>query len=132
MTAQTPVGLIQTAIYERLGSESTLLDVYDHVPEGTPKPYVVVGEAYETPRNSHSEHGRRTVHTIHVWSDHRGYSEATGICDVIVALLDHQPMTIAGFNTVSVRFEFLQLAPDPDPDVRHALIRFVVTTEQTS
>ena len=130
MTAQTPVGLIQTNFYQRLTADDDLPDIYDHVTEGTPKPYVVVGEAYETPRNSHSEHGRRTVHTIHVWSDHRGYSEATGICDDIIALLDHQPMTIVGFRTVSVRFEFLQLAPDPDPDIRHALIRFVVTTEQ--
>ncbi|MEX1037861.1 MAG: DUF3168 domain-containing protein [Acidimicrobiia bacterium] len=138
----SPAFPIQTAIYVLLDADldesgaGTLDDlgvvgVFDEVPEGTNKPYVVVGEAYETPDNSHDRKGRRTVVTVHVWSDQQGFKESVEIADRIVDLLDHTPLTIAGWTHIATRFDFMQTLRDPDPDIRHVPIRFVVTAEET-
>lgn len=138
----SPAFPIQTAVYTLLNADvgesaaGSLGDlgvdgVFDEVPEGTNKPYVVVGEAYETPDNSHDRKGRRTVITIHVWSDQQGFKEAVGIADRIVDLLDHTTLTIAGWTHIATRFDFMQTLRDPDVDIRHVPIRFVVTSEET-
>lgn len=130
----SPTGPIQTAVYTRLNGDATLATlvkgVFDEVPEGTLKPYVVVGEAYETADNSHDRKGRRTVITVHVWSDQQGFSQTNTISNRIVDLLDHTPLTVSGWTHVATRFEFKQSLRDPDPNVRHAPIRFVVTVEE--
>lgn len=134
--AKTPTLAIQTAVYALLSGDATLsglvTGVFDEVPEGTAYPYVVVGEAFETPDNSHDRHGRRTTETIHVWSDHQGFSEAVEIADRVVELLDHQTLAVSGFHHVTTRFDFMQTLRDPDLDIRHVPVRFVVVTEENT
>jgi hypothetical protein len=138
----SPAFPIQTAVYTLLDADvdesgaGTLgalgvEGVFDEVTEGTNKPYVVVGEAYETPDNSHDRKGRRTVITIHVWSDQQGFKESVEIADRIVDLLDHTSLTITGWTHIATRFDFMQTLRDPDPDIRHVPIRFAVTAEET-
>lgn len=134
MTARDTLGPLQTAIYVRLTGDATLMNlitgVFDHVPEGTDKPYVVVGEAFATPRNSQDRFGRRTAQNIHVWSDQLGYSQVNQIANRIIALLDHQPLTVTGHDVVLANFEFQQTLDDPDRRLRHGVVRFGLTTEQ--
>lgn len=131
MTTTRPMAGIQTAIFERLAADDELgAAVFDHVPEGAPYPYVVIGEAIETPNNWHGGHGRDTTVNLHVWSRQRGFSEANRIADRITQLLDHQPMTVPGHAVISVRHEFSQTLRDTDPEIRHVPIRFRITTEQ--
>jgi hypothetical protein len=133
MIPVSTMGPIQTAIYQKLTGDATLTGlvegVHDQVPEGQDLPYVQIGEAYATPRNSHSEFGRRTIISLHVWSDHKGFSEANQITSRLTELLDHQPLTVDGQHVVSVRQDFEQTLNDP-AGVRHVVIRFAVTTEQ--
>lgn len=134
MTADSPLGPIQEAVYDVLSADATLAalitGVFDEVPEGTAYPYVVIGEALEQPDNAHDRFGRQTVETLHVWSDHRGFSDATSIASRVIALLDHQPLTIAGRHHVVTRYEFSQALRDPDkPGLRHIPIRFRILTE---
>lgn len=135
MTSRDTLGPLQTAVYAKLSGDATLTalitGVFDHVPEGTGYPYVVVGEAFATPRNSQDRKGRRTAENIHVWSDHLGYSELNAIADRIIELLDHQALTVSGHDIVLSNFEFQQTLDDPDPDVRHGVIRFGFTSEQS-
>ena len=130
----TPFGAVQAAIYDVLSGDAALgaliSGVFDEVPEGTACPYVVIGEALETPANSHDRFGRETVETLHVWSDHRGFSRVSEIAARVVALLDHQPLTIAGHHHVVTRYEFGQQLSDPVPHLRHTVLRFRVITEQ--
>lgn len=130
----TPFGAVQEAIYGVLSGDATLgaliTGVFDHVPEGTAYPYVVIGEALETPDDSHDRTGRHTVETLHIWSDHRGFSQLGAIAARVVALLDHQPLTVAGHHHVVTRYEFGQQLNDPDPHLRHTVLRFRVVTEQ--
>ncbi|WUI00205.1 DUF3168 domain-containing protein [Spirillospora sp. NBC_00431] len=137
-TPPAPMGPIQAAYYGRLTGDEDLkaliTGVFDHVPEGQAYDYVVIGEATEIPNNEHGRLGRETTQTIHVWSKHRGYSRGLAIASRITALLDHQPLIIAGLHHVSTKFEFQQTLTDPKPpgDLRHIPMRFRTVTEQES
>lgn len=136
MTAYSALAPVQTALYETLTADATLAGmvtgVFDYVPEGTAYPYVHVGEATEIPDNTHSGFGRQTVVTLHVWSQHRGFSEALTIAARIIQVLDHAPLTIDGLRHVATRFESSQTLTDPEPpgDIRHVPMTFRVVTSQ--
>ncbi|WP_018503095.1 DUF3168 domain-containing protein [Parafrankia discariae] len=102
--------------------------VFDFVPETARRPYITLGEAIETPDNTHSGYGRQTLLTLHVWTEIRGYAQGNAIVDRLVALLDHQPLTITGRRWISTRLEFAQALPDPDPRIRHHVLRFRITS----
>lgn len=133
-TAETALLVLQTALYERLAADQTLAGmvqgVFDHVPEPVAYPYVVVGEAVETPRNHHGGYGREVLATLHVWSAYRGFAEALRIAARLVELLDHRDLAAAGHATVAVRHEQTLTLRDPDPKIRHVPVSFRVVTEQ--
>ena len=135
MTSPSPLLPVQQALYSRLTGDSALMDlitgVYDYVPETAVYPYLVLGEAIETPDNRHGGFGRQTVATLHVWTRHRGHSRGLTIGAQVTALLDHQPLTITGLHHVSTLFEFSQPLVDPEPpgDIRHLVLRYRITTE---
>lgn len=135
MTARTSIPDIQTAMFTTADGDATLTGlvngVFDEVTEGTAMPYVEIGEATETPDNTHDKYGRESVHTWHVWSDEQGFSEALEIANRLVQLFDQQTLTVDNHTAIAVRFEFLQTLRDPNPDLRHVPVRFRVTTEQT-
>lgn len=131
-SAATPAAAaVQAAVYAAASGAGVAGGrVYDYVPEPATYPYVSVGEAIETPDNSHGEFGRSVLITVHVWSIYRGFAEALGIARQLVELLDHRPLTPAGHAAVAVRFEQLQTLRDPDPQVRHVPVQFRVITRQ--
>lgn len=134
--AEQPMALVQQAIYSVLTGDATLMGlvtgVFDFVPEGTAYAYVTLGEVITTPENRHRGFGRSVVETLHIWTRERGFAGALAIEDRITQLLDHQPLTLTGHHTVSVRYEFSQTLIDPEPpgDIRHIPLRFRVETEQ--
>ncbi|WKV74723.1 DUF3168 domain-containing protein [Streptomyces sp. PCS3-D2] len=136
MTAPAALGPVQQAAYTLLTADTELMalitGVYDYVPEDVVFDYVTIGEATEIPDNRHGGFGRQTTLTLHVWTRYRGHARGQRIAARIVALLDHQPLTITGLHHVSTRFEFSQTLTDPEPpgDIRHIPMRFRITTEQ--
>ncbi|MET9516386.1 DUF3168 domain-containing protein [Streptomyces sp. NPDC002994] len=138
MTAPALMLPVQQALYARLTGDAALMDtitgVYDYVPEADVYPFVVIGEAVETPDNRHGGFGRQTVVTLHVWTQHRGHSKGLAIAAKITGLLDHQPLTIPAMDHIVTRFEFSQTLTDPEPpgDIRHVVLRYRVVTEQPS
>ncbi|MFJ3705029.1 MULTISPECIES: DUF3168 domain-containing protein [unclassified Streptomyces] len=127
---------IQRAIFAVLTADEVLTDaiaaVHDYLPEQAAYPFVVIGEAIETPDNSHDRYGRQTVVTLHVWTQARGHTEGLTIAKRVTALLDHQPLTIEGLDHVVTRHEFSQTLTDPEPpgNIRHVVLRYRVVTEQ--
>jgi hypothetical protein len=127
---------IQTVLYATLAGDATLQglvsSVHDFTPEDVPYPFIVIGEATEVPDNSHDRYGWQTVVTLHVWTESEGYEQALQIGARATALLDHQPLTIPGYDHVATRFEFSQTLTDPEPpgDIRHLVLRYRVVTEQ--
>ncbi|MBD9731181.1 DUF3168 domain-containing protein [Streptomyces sp. H28] len=127
---------VQSAVYARLKGDAALMGmisgVYDYVPETAAYPFVVIGEALETPDNRHGGFGRQTVITLHVWSRYQGYAQVLRIGARVTELLDHQPLTIPGLSWIATRFEFSQTLTDPEPpgDIRHLVLRYRIVTEQ--
>ncbi|CAM5626641.1 hypothetical protein SMICM304S_06791 [Streptomyces microflavus] len=93
-TAPETTGPIQRALHAVLSGDEPLADliagVYDYLPEDVDYPFVVIGEAIETPDNSHDRFGRQTVITLHTWDEYRGYFRVQRIGARLVALLDHR------------------------------------------
>lgn len=136
-TAPAPMMPVQDAIRERLTGNADLMDdltggVFDYVPEEDVYPFVVIGEATETPDNRHGGFGRQTVVTLHVWSQYRGYAQGLAIAAKVTALLDHQPLTIVGLSHIATRFEYSQTLTDPEPpgNIRHVVLQYRIVTEQ--
>lgn len=132
--ARSAAAPVQVAVYARLTGDQELAAMvtggYDYVPEDIAHPYWVLGDAIETPDNTHDTFGRQVVNTITVWSDYRGYAQALAIADRIVQLLDHQPLPLDGHTNVAVRAEMGQAKRDPNPRIRSVPVRFRVSTEQ--
>lgn len=135
-TAPSPMLGVQGAILGVLTGDAELSSmtdaVYDHLPETVPYPFIVLGEAIETPDNRHRGFGRQTVVSLHVWSQYRGFAQALRIGNRVTELLDHQPLTIPGVDWIATRFEFSQTLTDPEPpgDIRHLILRYRIVTEQ--
>jgi hypothetical protein len=130
----SPIHPLQIALYDRLTGDAELAalvsGVFDRVPETKPLDYVHIGEWLSTPDNSHGSFGRQAVATLHVWTRAEGNAKGQAIAARIVALLDHQPLEVDGHRVVSIRCEFDQALRDPDPQVRHHVLRFRITTSQ--
>jgi hypothetical protein len=137
----TPARLVaqplQVAVYRALRDDPAvagLVDdrVYDHVPEPARHPYIVIGEAIETPDNAHGEFGRQVDIAVHIWDTADGYAPLLAIADAVVQLLDHQhtALTIVGHRVVAIRLIDVRTLRDPDPRIRHVPVRFRVNTAQ--
>jgi hypothetical protein len=127
---------VQQALRAVLVADLTLTTlitgVFDYVPEDAAYPYIVIGDATEIPDNSHDRYGWQTVATLHVWTQAEGHKQGLTIGRRITALLDHQPLTIPGYDHVVTRCEFSQTLTDPEPpgNIRHLVLRYRVITEQ--
>jgi hypothetical protein len=131
---ETALLAVQAAVFNTLNGDtalSALAGVHDHVPEGETYPYVVVGEGVETPDNTHDNFGSRVAATLHIWSHYRGYAEALQILGHLMRLLDHQDLEVLGRGFVACRHDQTVTMRDPDPDVRHVVVRFAFDTYQT-
>ena len=112
--------------------------VVDEVREGQAYPYVVVGEHVSSPANDLRAFGRDVSETIHVWTRAQGFSTGQTIANLIVGLLDHRVAELSallapgGFRCVSIRHEYAQALRDPDPALRHHVLRFRIEVAQLS
>ncbi|WP_229913658.1 DUF3168 domain-containing protein [Streptomyces capitiformicae] len=126
---------LQAAVLTTLKADTQLRGlvqgVFDWVAEDQAYPYIVLGEAIETPDNANDSHGSNTVITLHVWSQYRGYAQALRIAARVRALLEHRPLTIAGHRHVATYYVSQQTLTDPEPpgDIRHVPISFRVLTQ---
>jgi len=143
VASKSPVTPLQKVFVARLGGDAALTTllggpsrVLDQVTESTPKPYVRLGDHLSIPDNDHGGYGREVTITLHVWTKARSNGPGQTIADRIVELLDHQVEALnallvpLGHKIVSIRSEFDQALTDPDPEIRHHVLRFRVITDQ--
>lgn len=143
MISRSPIGPLQVATVALLKADTdltTLLGgpkVYDQrAPEGTPYPYLLVGDQLSTPDNTHTTYGRDVVIALHIWTRTRTSKQGQDIAAAVGALLDHQVAALnavlVGHKVVAIRQTFDQAMTDPDPELRHHVLRFSCQTSQTS
>jgi len=111
---------------------SIMVTVYDQVPEDAPHPYIKIGDHLSVPDNDHGGFGRESTVTVHVWTRSRGNAQGQAIANRVIELFDHRPsdVDVQGHLVVSIRCEFDQALPDPNPEIRHHVVRFRIVTAQ--
>lgn len=133
--------LIQTAIYAVLSADATLLaltagGVHNDIPEGDVYPHVLISRATETTWHTFGTAttglGWKNIIRIHVYSRYQGDFEAMQIHERIVALLNFQPLTIAGYPQVSCEYEQMRLLVEDveKTETRHLVGEFCVMVHQ--
>ena len=119
---------IQKAIYGVL--DSTLsVPVYDHVPQDTKYPYVVVGDDTSVPWDTDDSTGTEATVTIHAWSQYRGRAEVKALLEQIYGALHRQDIAIEDVHVIESVAEFQQTIVESDGLTRHGIIRFRVTVD---
>jgi hypothetical protein len=146
----SPINSIQKVIVARLRGDATLAAllapvkgmtpatpaVVDQPPEGQEKPYIRVGDNLSIPDHDHTSAGREVTVTLHVWTKERSSKPGQTIADRVTELLDHQVASFSalleaeGHKCVTIRQEFDQALEDPDPQIRHHVLRFRIQTQQ--
>jgi|SRR5690349_67466 len=145
LTIKSPLNALQKAIFTRLTGDATLTTllggagrIVDQPAEGQSLPYVRIGDHLSIPDNDHTSAGREVTETLHVWTRKRGNVTGQTIAGRIGELLDHQTAALSalleadGHRVVTIRQEFDQALTDPDPEIRHHVLRFRVATAQLS
>lgn len=123
---------LQQAIYARLSSDQVLSNmvsgVFDEIEEGTPLPYVHIGDETTSPYDTKTDYGEDFTVTLHVFSKGPGKAEAKRIMDVILQSLTAAPLAVAGFAVDGIEREFLEVFHDGA--AYHGVCRFRVYIKQ--
>ena len=126
---------LQQSIFATLAADSaitTLLGadrIYDDVPQGSPLPYLTLGQSTVRDWSTGTDDGNEHLLTLHVWSDARGKKQASEIAAAVRTALHDQPLTLVGHRLVNLRHEFSEARRDPDGSTIHATVRFRAVTE---
>lgn len=124
---------VQKALYDALSTDSDVgsvtQDVYDYVPQGSIKddsdfPYLVIGEDTAAPWDTDTWTGAEWTVTLHAWSRYRGQKEVKEIQDACYNLLHRLDLSVTGYNTVTVEWEFSETLMDPDGLTHHGVQQF--------
>lgn len=98
--------------------------VFDDVPGGPTFPYVSLGDGQVLPDKSDCVDGTEVFPQIDVWSRTVGFVECKQIARAIIAKLDDQALTVAGYRINVFELQDVQYLRDPDGKTRHAAITF--------
>lgn len=121
---------IQAAIYTALSGNITPA-VYDHVPEDSTFPYVVIGEDLANEFDTDTEQGYETLITFHIWSRYRGKKEIKDTDKEIYDMLHRQDLTISGQYTINLMWENSETILDADGLTYHGIVEYRLISEQT-
>lgn len=119
---------LQKAIFAKLDGDTVLkakvTGIFDHVPQGQPFPFVVIGDDQAEDFDDDGGTGFEVEATIHVWArDHRGRATVKAVLDDIYRLLHRQPLTVTGAHHVGSFQEFTDSFREPDGATFHGLTR---------
>jgi hypothetical protein len=126
---------LQQSVFAALGADTQLTAllgpgrIFDDVPQGTPLPYVTLGNVTAQDWSAGSEDGTEHVFTVHVWSGARGKKQAHELLGAIRAALHDQPLAVAGHTLINLRHERSEVRRDLDAETIHATARFRAVTE---
>ena len=115
---------VQEAIFAKLGIDLSV-PVYDFVPqENAPNNYVTIGADTLVPFNTDDRKGFEATLIIHSWYVANGRRPLKLLQGEIYDSLDRAELTITGYNSVGIDFEFSDTTLDPDGATYHGGQRF--------
>ena len=126
---------VQAAIYGVLTSAGALTaqlaegtdSVFDHVPQGSAFPYIVLGECAAQPLETQGGGGCDMTVDIHAYSRALGMKEAKAIIAAVAAALHDRNFTVTGQRLVFCLLQSQQLRQEGE--TRHGISRFRIITE---
>lgn len=99
---------MQKALYQQLTGNAPLMalvtGIYDRIPQGTPMPYIVLGDATLHDRSTKTSGGTEQLLTLRVWSREGGRKQAATIMEKVHSLLHEADILVEGQNLISIRF----------------------------
>jgi hypothetical protein len=126
---------LQQSVFAALSADAALIAllgagrIHDDVPQGSPKPYLTLGQSTVRDWSTGTDDGNEHLVTLHVWSDAKGKKQASEIADAVRTALHDQPLALTGHRLVNLRHEFSEARRDPDGATIHAILRFRAVTE---
>ncbi len=125
---------LQKAIYQTLVNDATLTTlvqgIYDQVPEGTPFPYITIGETACRDWSTKTSSGAQITVTLHVFSRYGGKKQAIDIMQRVHTLLHQGNLSLTGHLLVLMRFESSQITLEDDGSTYQGVIRLRALTEE--
>lgn len=120
---------VQTSVYAALTTAPATYPVYDAVPQGVTKPYIVIGEWTGDPDEELATVTTDSSLNIHTWSQTVGKKQTHEMLDFIRTRLDGQPVAGSWLCTE----DFVEIMEDPasTASVRlyHGVARYRVRVE---
>lgn len=115
------------------------VDVFDQVdpdfnrdlPPELQRPYVVVGEMYESPADTHDGFGSIETAVLHTWSRAPGASEVKAVMGATDELLHQRTLTMEDARRVRVTREFAEIITEETAGGerwRHGIARYRIRT----
>ena len=126
---------LQQSVFAALTADAALTAllgagrIYDDVPQGSPFPYITLGQATAREWSTGSEDGTEHNLILHVWSNARGKKQAHEILSAVRTALHDKPLTLAGHRLINLRHEFSEARRDRDGEAIHGTARFRAVTE---
>ncbi len=126
---------VQAAIYGALAGDASLTalvaagadSVFDHVPQGSAFPYIVLGGSAAQPLETQDGGGFDTTIDIHTYSRALGMKEAKAVMAAISACLHDRNFAVTGQRLVFCRLASQTLRQEGE--TRHGIQIFRIVTE---
>ena len=137
-TAQSALVPIATAIYGALTGSTGftgLAPLFNDVPEGQGRPYVVIENFTEAPWNTMHEYGKSCTFQLHVVSEAKGDQEAFNILNAGIGVLDYKKFNVTNHQMVQCKYEGMHHWSEEaiaGVKVRHAVGLFRVDVTQST
>lgn len=133
--------MLQGAVIQSLLNNATVTSLigvraYDDVPPKTPNgptfPYVVWKVDGTNDDSSDCVIGSEIFFSIHVWSRVYGSVEARRIAGAVRQLLDEAPLSVTGYNLVTLNHRITRWVDDPDGLTKHGIVTFRALLDEVS
>jgi len=126
---------VQSAIYSLLSASSELPEVYDNVPQKDGRitatwPFIVIGDDTTIAWDTDDSVGAEATITVHSWTRYGGRAAAKAMQGAIYDLLHRAELTLDGYSSVSVDFEYSEVLEESDQVTFHGVQRFRILLER--
>lgn len=126
---------LQTALRSRLLSSPGVTfvlgpdAVFDEVPQGTPFPYLYMGDIETRDWSTQTRRGHEHTIGLHIWSDYHGRKEALNIIEAVDAALDGAALPLADHSLISMKTLFWTVLQELNKGLYHGIVRLRAVTE---
>lgn len=116
---------LEIAVVARLDA-ALAIPVYDHVPQDTAAPFVVVSDDLSRAVDTKTSNGVEHVVEVNLYSAQRGFGELKILMDSIYSTLQQEVLSVTGVHARPLRFDFSEVFAEPDGS--RGVMRFRTTT----